>query len=182
MKVISGFLKGRNIEGYDIIGTRPTMSRVKESVFGTIQQDIDNSVFLDLFAGTGNIGIEAISNGAKCCYFVDNNRIAIDIIKKNANKFDISNKCNFLNKDYNKALNYFIDNNIKFNIIYIDPPYKMDCLDKIVNIILNNNLLEEDGLIILEYNNINNKINHDIEVVKNKKYGDKYITILRNRM
>ena len=182
MKVISGFLKGRNIEGYDIIGTRPTMSRVKESVFGTIQQDIDNSVFLDLFAGTGNIGIEAISNGAKCCYFVDNNRIAIDIIKKNANKFDISNKCNFLNKDYKNALSYFCDNDIKFNIVYIDPPYKMDCLDKIVNIILNNNLLEEDGLIILEYNNINNKINHDIEVVKNKKYGDKYITILRNRM
>lgn len=180
MKVISGFLKGRNIEGYDIIGTRPTMSRVKESVFGTIQQDINNSVFLDLFAGTGNIGIEAISNGAKCCYFVDNNRIAIDIIKKNASKFNISDKCNFLNKDYKNALNYFIDNNIKFNIIYIDPPYKMDCLDKIVNIILNNNILEEDGLIILEYNNINNKINHDIEIVKNKKYGDKYITILRN--
>lgn len=180
MKVISGYLKGRNIEGYAIIGTRPTMSRVKESVFATIQDYVKDSIFLDLFAGTGNIGIEAISNGASFCYFVDNNRIAIDIIKKSVNKFDINDKCHLINKDYKNALNYFIENNITFDIIYIDPPYKMNCLDKIVNIILDNKLLKENGLIILEYNNVNNKINHNIEVIKNKKYGDKYITILKN--
>lgn len=180
MKVISGYLKGRNIEGYDIIGTRPTMNRLKESVFATIQDYVKDSIFLDLFAGTGNIGIEAISNGASFCYFVDNNRIAIDIIKKSVNKFDITNKCNLINKDYKNALNYFIENNITFDIIYIDPPYKMNCLDKIVNIILDNKLLKENGLIILEYNNFNNNINHNLEIIKNKKYGDKYITILKN--
>ena len=70
MRVISGFLKGRNIVGYDIDGTRPTMDRVKMSLFGSIQNYIPNSVVLDLFAGSGNLGIEAISNGAKYCYLL----------------------------------------------------------------------------------------------------------------
>ena len=69
MKVISGFLRGREIKGYTIDGTRPTMDRVKESMFAIIQDYIKDSVCLDLFAGTGNLGIEAISNGAKKVYF-----------------------------------------------------------------------------------------------------------------
>ena len=73
MKVISGILKGRNIKGYDIEGTRPTMDRVKESIFSTIQNEIKDSIVLDLFCGSGNLGIEAISNGCKLCYFIDNN-------------------------------------------------------------------------------------------------------------
>ena len=74
-KVISGILKGRNISGYNIEGTRPTMDRVKESVFGIIQDYIDKSVVLDLFSGSGNLGIEALSNGAEIVYFNDYNRI-----------------------------------------------------------------------------------------------------------
>ena len=83
MRVISGTLKGKNIKGYNISGTRPTMDRVKESVFSTIQDSIKNSVVLDLFAGSGQLGIEAISNGSKLCYFIDNNKEAINTIKKN---------------------------------------------------------------------------------------------------
>ena len=80
MKVISGTLKGRKIEGYAIDGTRPTMDRVKESLFATIQNNVKNSVVLDLFAGSGQLGIEAISNGANICYFIDNNK---EVIKDN---------------------------------------------------------------------------------------------------
>ena len=83
MKVISGLLKGRNIEGFNIEGTRPTMDRVKESIFSTIQFEIRDAIVLDLFAGSGNLGIEAISNGATRCYFVDNNKVAINTINKN---------------------------------------------------------------------------------------------------
>ena len=86
MKVISGTLKGRNIEGYNIDGTRPTMDRVKESLFAMLGQTIIDSVCLDLFAGSGNLGLEAISNGASEVYFVDHNKIAIETIKKNMNK------------------------------------------------------------------------------------------------
>ena len=71
MKVISGKLKGRKIVGYDIEGTRPAMDRVKESIFGSIQNYINDSIVLDLFSGSGNYGIESISNGAKLAYFND---------------------------------------------------------------------------------------------------------------
>ena len=75
MRVISGYLKGRNILGYNTPGTRPTMDRVKESMFAIVQDYIKDSVCLDLFAGTGNLGIEAISNGAKKVYFNDRNKV-----------------------------------------------------------------------------------------------------------
>ena len=74
MRVISGYLKGRNILGYNIPGTRPTMDRVKESMFASIQDYIDNSTVLDLFCGTGSLGIEALSMGSNKCYFVDNGK------------------------------------------------------------------------------------------------------------
>ena len=80
MRVISGLYKGRNIDGFDIDGTRPTQDRVKESVFGSIQNHLEGSVVLDLFSGSGNLGIEALSNYAKECFFVDNNKEAIKVI------------------------------------------------------------------------------------------------------
>ena len=90
MKIISGKYKGRKLDGFDIDGTRPTMDRVKESLFGTIQNYLDNSIVLDLFSGSGNLGIEALSEGASKAYLVDNNKKAIEIIKKNiTNWFDI---------------------------------------------------------------------------------------------
>ena len=104
MRVISGFLKGRKIDGMNIHGTRPTMDRVKESVFASIQGKIDNSVCLDLFAGSGSLGIEAISNGARKVYFVDNNIECIKIINKNIFDFGIERKCALVIDDYNNAL------------------------------------------------------------------------------
>ena len=98
MRVISGFLRGREIKGYTIDGTRPTMDRVKESMFAIIQDYIKDSICLDLFAGTGNLGIEAISNGAKKVYFNDKNKIACKVIRETVDKFDISDKCEILIK------------------------------------------------------------------------------------
>ena len=179
MKIISGTLKGRKIDNYNIEGTRPTMDRVKESVFASIQNELKNAIFLDLFAGTGNIGIEAISNGASICYFVDNNKIAIDNITNYINKFNIKSISHILNMDYNKALNYFIKNEIKFDIIYIDPPYKTNYINDIINTITNNNLLNNDGLLIIENTNTNIINKNNLEIIKEKKYGNKYITILK---
>lgn len=178
MKIISGSLKGRSIDNYNIEGTRPTMDRVKESVFAIIQAYLKESIFLDLFSGTGNIGIEAISNGAKTCYFVDNNKKCINIINSYIDKFNIKNKSIVLNKTYNKALEYFIKNNIKFDIIYLDPPYKTDYIKEILTIIVNNNLLNNNGIIIIENTNKNITNNNNLKIIKEKKYGNKYITIL----
>ena len=80
MRVISGKYKGRNLEGFNIKGTRPTMDRVKESLFASIQNNIIESKCLDLFAGSGSLGIEALSNGCSFCYFVDNNDEILKIL------------------------------------------------------------------------------------------------------
>ena len=86
MKIISGIYKGRNLDGYDLQGTRPTMERVKESLFATIQNYLDDSIVLDLFSGSGNLGIEALSQGAKYAYLVDANFKATTVIKNNISK------------------------------------------------------------------------------------------------
>ena len=177
MKVISGLLKGRNIEGFDIEGTRPTMDRVKESIFSTIQFDIRDSIVLDLFAGSGNLGIEAISNGASKCYFVDNNKEAIKTINKNINTFNIQEYSVVVKDDYLGALNTLKGN--KFDIVFLDPPYKDNYIDKAINYLLNNNMLNDDALIICEYDR---DINHEYDLldeVKTKKYGDKFVTIFK---
>ena len=177
MRIISGKYKGRNILGHDIEGTRPTQDRVKESLFSMIQEYIPDSIVLDLFAGSGNLGIEALSNNAKECYFVDDNKKCCDIIKKNLNGIE---DATILNMDYRKALDYLINNNIKFDLIFLDPPYNMNCLDTIINIVIDNNLLNNNGLIICEYEFDDFSNTYDgLTAIKDKKYGYKNIKIYR---
>ena len=102
MRIISGKYKGKKLRGFNIEGTRPTMDRIKESLFGMIQTHIPNSVVLDLFAGSGALGLEAISNGAKKCYLIDKNIEAIKIIKENSQNIDENLK--IMNIDYKKFL------------------------------------------------------------------------------
>ena len=106
MKIISGKYKGRNIEGFDIVGTRPTMDRVKESLFATIQNYIDDSIVLDLFSGSGNLGLEALSEGAKYAYLVDHNFKAVKTINKNITTIGIK-EAEVINMDY-KILNLIL--------------------------------------------------------------------------
>lgn len=177
MRIISGKYKGSKIEGYDIVGTRPTMDRVKESLFGIIQYYLKDSTCLDLFAGSGSLGIEALSNGASTCYFVDKNKQVIEILNKNINKIKIENT-NVIHNDYLDALNYFIKNNIKFDIIFLDPPYKENLIQPSINYIVDNNLLNDEGIVICEYEEEvfeNTKLGE----IKTRNYGNKNIKILK---
>ena len=149
MRVISGSLKGRKIKGYDIDGTRPTMDRVKMSLFGSIQNYIQDAYVLDLFAGSGNLGIEAISNGAKRCFFVDNNHQCIKVIRENIKEFKIEDKSTSIEMDYCKALEIFKDKGYIFDIIFVDPPYKEHILLEILENVRDNHLLSDKGIIIL---------------------------------
>ena len=180
MKVISGTLKGRTIEGYTIDGTRPTMDRVKESVFATIQNNLKNSIVLDLFAGSGNLGIEAISNGANTCYFIDNNKEAIKTINNNISNFNIKSNSKVILSDWKKALNDFSNQNIKFDLIFVDPPYDYDVYEKILEKVSTLNLLNEDGLIIMEHSNLKlPKEYNNLILLKEKKYGNKSVNIYK---
>lgn len=177
MRVISGTLKGRIIKGYNIEGTRPTMDRVKESIFGTIQNYLKDSIVLDLFAGSGNLGIEAISNGSKYCYFIDNNKEVIKILKENITNLDIEDKSNIILSDYNKYLDKCT---IKFDIIFIDPPYKYQIIEELITKITTNNILNNNGLLILEFSLDRLKDTYpNLSLLKKKKYNDKYVYIFR---
>ena len=181
MRVISGFLKGRNIEGYNIEGTRPTQDRVKESMMASIQNKIKDAIVLDLFAGSGSLGIETISNGAKLCYFVDNNKEVTNILKKNIKNLGIENKSNIINSDWKKMLNTFGESHQKFDIIFVDPPYDYDVYEKIITKVNELNLLNDGGVLVLEYSNKKFQNQYDnLILIKEKKYGFKSVNIYKN--
>ncbi len=181
MKVISGKLKGRNISGFNILGTRPTMDRVKESVFSMIQNYLPNSICLDLFSGSGNLGIEAISNGANLVYFNDYNKKCIQVIKNNLTNFNVSEQAIITNMDYREALNYYKNKNIKFDLIFLDPPYKELIINEILSFIEKNDLLNENGLVICELSKKEEYLSDNLILYKEKNYGEKIVLIYKKQ-
>ena len=172
--------KEKNYLAYNIIGTRPTMNRVKESMFTSIQNYIDDSIILDLFCGTGSLGIEALSMGASRCYFVDNNKDILRYLNKNINNLDINSKSTIISKDYRDSLLYFKNNNIKFNIILVDAPYKMEVMEEVIELVTKYDLLLDNGILVFEYSfdKLKDKYSN-LELIRSKKYGDKYVNIYR---
>lgn len=179
MKIISGKLKGRMVKGYQIQGTRPTMDRVKESIFGSIQKSVPNAMVLDLFAGSGNLGFEALSNGSKHCYFVDKNPIATRTIKENSIQFQMQDDSTILCMDYKKALGYFQENNFQFSLVFIDPPYENQIIENVLNQLVDKKLLSSNAIVVVEMeeNNIGNKEITGLEKLKVKEYGKKVVQI-----
>lgn len=177
MKVISGLYKGRNIEGFDIKGTRPTMDRVKESLFAMIQDYLEGSIILDLFSGSGNLAIEALSWKAKFAYIVDNNEVAIKTIKKNMTNIGITDYL-IMKADFKKALANLQGE--RMNIIFLDPPYNTNYIEESIKLIDKYNLLVEDGIIVCESDIIDKIIySEKFKCIKEKKYGDKWVCILK---
>ncbi len=171
MQIISGIYKGKKLEGFNIDGTRPTMNRVKESLFAMIQNKIRNSVCLDLFAGSGSLGLEALSNGAKECYFIDNNIKVIKVLNNNLKGV----AGNIIIKSDFKSFLKNIDK--KFDIIFLDPPYKFNLISESLELIDKYDLLNDDGIIVCEYET--EDIKTSLKVIKEKKYGSKIIKILK---
>ena len=180
MKIISGYLKGRVIDGYKIEGTRPTMDRVKESVFSMIQNNIRDSVVLDLFAGTGNYGLESLSNYSKFVYFNDKNKECIKCILKHLEKFNIKDKSKVIQSDYQECLNYIKNNRIKLDVIFLDPPYKLLVIKDILNFINKFDLLNQDGIVVCEIEGDKLEDKYlNLEKIKYKKYGEKEVYIFK---
>ena len=151
MRIISGKARGTKLytlDGYEI--TRPTLDRVKEALFSKISLELLDSVVLDLFAGSGALGLEALSRNAKSAYFVDNSTQAIKIINQNVEKTRSKNESIVIKGDYLKSLEKFKNENIKFDFIFIDPPYKTDYAIKATKFIIENELLKDTGKIIIE--------------------------------
>lgn len=151
MRVISGSAKGTNLYSLEGNTTRPTLDRIKETLFNIIQVHIHKANVLDLFSGSGALAIEALSRGASYATLCDKCGKAIGIINKNVEKTHLKNKCTIIHKDYEKSLEML--NGSKFDIIFIDPPYAQNIAVKAIEKIMELNLLAEDGIIIIETDN-----------------------------
>ena len=173
MRVISGTARGTKLNSIESLSTRPTLDRVKESIFNIIQNEIEGATVLDLFAGSGAIGLEAVSRGAKKAILCDKEKSAIQIIKKNIEKTHFQNETEIYNEAFEKLLTTKIHENI--DICYIDPPYKTNYVYDAIKIMLEENIVNEDTMIIIETDEKERIISQieklDIEITDQRKYG-----------
>lgn len=178
MRVISGSARGTKISTIESNSTRPTLDRVKESLFNIIQNDLIESTVLDLFAGSGALGIEALSRGAKKAVFCDKNNDAVKVINQNLEKTHLNSKAKVFNLDFKRYLDSA--NNEKFDYIFIDPPYKLDLAVIAIELIDKKDLLNNEGLIIIETDEIDRdmaeletliKKSNNMEITDTRKYG-----------
>lgn len=168
MRVISGKFKGLKLFSPEN-GIRPTLDRVKESVFNVIQFKVAGADVLDLFSGSGAYGIEAVSRGCKSAVFNDISPSSVNLIIKNCHKAGFKPVVTTL--DYRAALNNYIDRGARFDIIFVDSPFKSNYGKAAINIITENNLLSCGGVIVYEHEGENSiDLPFDYEI-KSKKYG-----------
>lgn len=175
MRVISGKARGTKLNTIESNLTRPTLDRVKESLFNILQNSIEESIILDLFAGSGAIAIEFLSRGAKHAYLCDKSQEACKVIKNNLEKTKMFNDSTIINKDYKKCLYEFEKNNIKFDIIFLDPPYESNFAVDAIKIIKELDLLKEQGNIIIETDQVSRELQNlnklGIKEKDCRKYG-----------
>lgn len=180
MRIISGKARGTKLYTLEGMVTRPTLDRVKESLFNIIQNEIVGSVFLDMFSGSGAIGLEAASRGAKKTILCEKNKEAIFVIKKNIEKTHLDVK--LYEMPYEKMLNSLDE---KLDIVYIDPPYKTDLAYESVKKLLDLNLLNDESLIIIETDEeerVLKQINElEIEIINKRKYGRVHLIFLKRK-
>ncbi|MCQ2793388.1 MAG: 16S rRNA (guanine(966)-N(2))-methyltransferase RsmD [Bacilli bacterium] len=166
IRITSGTFRSRLLKTPNGDVTKPTMDKVRLGVFSAIGEQINDAHVLDLFAGCGSYSFEALSRGASSATLVDNGYEQINIIKENAHALGVN-----VNIFMNDVISFLEECNNKFDIIFVDPPYKLDVYNKIVEIILKKELLSENGIIVLESDNLLNIEENNFRKVKMYKYG-----------
>lgn len=175
MRVTAGKYKGRVLEENKFDHIRPTADMVKQAIFNKINFDLQGAKVLDLFCGTGALGIEAISRGASEAVFVDIDKRSIALTNKNLKKLNISAR--LINTNYSNAIKRL--NGEKFDIIFLDPPYKSGIYQDCIKLIYEYNLLNENGLIVCEQNKEDEFDFSPFETIDIKVYGIKKVTYLQ---
>jgi len=150
MRIISGSARGTKLFTLDGLNTRPTLDRVKEPLFNILNFRLIDSIVLDLFAGSGALGLEAISRGARKAILGENNREAQNIILKNIEKTKFKDRATLIGADFKKVLTIVSKEKIKCDVIFIDPPYKTNLIKKALVEILEMDILNDDAIIVLE--------------------------------
>ena len=181
MRIISGKARGTKLYTLEGTNTRPTLDRVKESIFNIIQNEIEDATVLDLFAGSGAIGLECLSRGAKKAVLCDKSKEAIQIIKRNIEKTHMEEKAQIINADYENCLEKL--KNEQFDIIYIDPPYVTKYILKSIEKIIAQGNLKKEGIMILETDDEQRILreieSEEVRIVDKRKYGRATIIFLK---
>ena len=185
MRIISGTMRGTKLYTLEGDNTRPTLDRVKEALFSKINFEIQDAIILDLFSGSGALGLESISRGAKQAYLCDNSKIAIKIINQNIEKTKTKNQVVLMPMDYQVALEEFKKSKKVFDIIFLDPPYKTDYAEIASKIIIENKILKQGGFIVLETDDkekvLNNLDTSILDIREIKKYGRVYLIFIYSK-
>ena len=173
MRVISGTARGTKLESLEGLSTRPTIDRVKEGIFSSIQFMVPGAMVLDLFAGSGQMGIECLSRGAEKAVFVDSNKDAANIVIKNLKSCGVFDKARVANMS---AQDFLLTTKDKFDLVFLDPPYNMGILDEIIEKVYQ---ITADGGIIMAESELDWSLKNEIEglrEVKKYKYGKVSVT------
>ena len=178
MRIISGIAKGRRLKSPPDDDVRPTIDRVKESIFNMINMHIQDAVVLDLFSGTGNLALEAISRGAKKAYLVDKSRKSLKIIKENIQTLGFHEECHVIEGDFKKIASHSKE---RFDIIFLDPPYNKGLINESIGFLLKNDRLNHNGIIVAEHINEEpiEESPDKLEIIKQKRYGIMTVTIYK---
>lgn len=183
MRIVAGKRKGLVIKTISENSTRPTKDMVREALFSILTNDIQDSRFLDLFAGSGAIGIEALSRGASASLFVDLNPKCVKVIKENIEKANFIESAEVYTADYQVALRKLRDKESRFDIIYIDPPYHKGYGTKAIELISEYDILADDGIIIFE-SDTDEEVPEEIGVFYRynyKRYGRNRLNLFRRK-
>lgn len=182
MRIITGKAKGVRLKTLEGLATRPTSERVKEAVFSMLQFDIEGRTVLDLFAGSGQMSLEALSRGAKSAVLIDKSADAVRIIEDNVNHCNLKTQCVIRRCEY---LDYLrASKNVKFDIVFLDPPYSSHFYRPALAALIEYGMLKSTSLIVCESGEAeifdgDEKLQNCFEIYKSSKYGKTFVTILR---
>ena len=178
MRVVSGSARGYKLQPVPGMNTRPTTDRVKENVFNLIQDHVRDADVLDLFAGTGQLGIEALSRGAAHCDFIEHNGTAYNVVSKNVQTARVQDRASLHRVEARDFLAKAAAK--KYSLIFLDPPYGGTILENALSGIERFDILSANGIIICE-SAVEDRFAHGFEVIRERRYGATMITVLRRQ-
>ncbi len=178
MRIIAGNNRGARISAPEGINTRPTLDRVKESVFGILQFEIEGKDVLDLFAGSGNLGLEALSRGARSAVFNDSARECASLIRQNVEKLRLSGVSSVYSLDYSAFLKRAAQEKLRFGLVFLDPPYAAGLLEKAMGELYGLGLLAEKALVVAEHSpKTPPALSEGYRLRDSRRYGDVSVSI-----
>jgi len=180
MRIISGMSKGRKLVTPKSLSLRPTSDRVKESIFNILSEEIEGGVVLDLFAGTGNLGIEALSRGAKNVIFVEKGRHALGLIQRNLAQLGLGERSEVLPIDAIRAIGILKQRGKTFDVIFMDPPYEKGLVEKTLVKLRSHQIYDKDSILVVEHHRreLLLPIIHGWNLIRRREMGETVVSFL----